>query len=98
MTYLPVILVIAVATWLSRVGGFHLGNRSLPPVVDRFLGWIPLAAFGALAAPGIAHGPGSIPARLLGAIAAAIVVIRFGPYWAGLLAGMGVFWIAMSLG
>lgn len=97
MSYLPLILVVAMATWLARAGGFHLARRSFPPVVDRFLAWIPVAAFAALIAPDMVHGPGAAPARLLGALMTVLVVSRAGPYWAALMAGMGVFWLSSAV-
>lgn len=97
MSYLPMILVVGVATWLARVGGFHIARRSLPPAIDRFLGWVPVGAFAALAAPGLVDGPGTFPARILGAIAAAVVISRVGPYWAALMAGMGIFWLVSAI-
>lgn len=93
MSYLPMIAVIAAATLAARIGGFHLARRTLPPAFDRFLAWVPVAAFAALAVPDIVDGPGTVPGRVLGAIVAAIVVSRAWPYWAALLAGMSVFWI-----
>jgi len=92
MSYLPMIFVIAAATLAARVGGFHLARRSLPPTFDRFLAWVAVAAFAALAVPDIVDGPGTVPGRVLGAIAAAVVVGRSLPYWAALLSGMVVFW------
>lgn len=97
MSHLPVILIVGAATWLARAGGFHLARRSFPPAVDRFLAWIPVAAFAALAVPDLVDGPGTPPARLLGAVATAIVISRVGPYWAALLAGMGVFWLTSAI-
>lgn len=98
MSYLPLILIIAVATWLARAGGFHLARRSLPPAIDGFLGWVPVAAFAALTAPGLVDGPGPAFARVGGAIAASIIVSRSLPYWAALAAGMGVFWLLSAIG
>jgi len=97
VSYLPLILVVGAATWLARAGGFHLARRAFPPAVDRFLAWIPVAAFAALAAPDLTQGPGTAPARLLAALVTVIVVSRAGPYWAALLAGMGVFWLTSAI-
>lgn len=87
------ILVIAILTYLTRIAGFRLGDRKLHPDVDRFLAYVPIAAFAALAIPGVAEGAGTFPARLIGAVAAAVVVYRIGHLWVGILAGMTGFWM-----
>ena len=86
------IAVVAGLTYLTRIAGFQLGQRQLPATFDRFLAYVPIAAFAALAIPGIADGSGTLPARLAGATLAALVVLRFSQLWLGLLAGMAGFW------
>ena len=90
-----VLLIVAVAgvTYLTRVAGFTLGKRTIPPVIDRFLAWVPVASFAALAVPGIADGGGTLPARIAGAVLATLIALRFGALWACLLAGMAGFWV-----
>lgn len=92
MERLPVIIAVAIATYVTRIAGFRLGNRTVPPAFNRFLTYVPVASFAALAAPDVADGPGTLSARLVGALLATLVVIRIGPLWAGLLAGMTGFW------
>jgi branched-subunit amino acid transport protein len=93
MERLSIILSVAALTYLTRIAGFRLGDRHLPPAFDRFLAYVPIAAFAALALPGVAEGAGAFPARLAGAALAALAVIRFGHLWTGLLAGMVGFWV-----
>ena len=93
MERLWIIISVAVLTYLTRIAGFRLGDRQLPATFDRFLAYVPVAAFAALAIPGVAEGAGTFPARLIGAILAALVVLRIGHLWAGLLAGMVGFWV-----
>ena len=88
-----IIVSVAVLTYLTRIAGFRLGDRQLPPAFDRFLAYVPVAAFAALSIPGVAEGAGTFPARLAGAALAAIVVLRFSQLWIGLLAGMAGFWV-----
>lgn len=98
-----VILVIAVLTYATRYSGMLLGAvatvaadgapRRLPPAAERFLDAVPLAAFAALVVPGVAEGPGSLPARLLAAGACAAVMTRVSQLWVGLAAGMAAFWL-----
>ena len=93
MERLWIILSVAALTYLTRIAGFRLGDRQLPPAFDRFLAYVPVAAFAALAVPGIAEGSGTFPARLAGAVLSAVVVLRFSQLWIGLLAGMAGFWV-----
>jgi branched-subunit amino acid transport protein len=92
------ILPIAVLTYLTRIAGFRIGSRELPRALDRFLIYVPVAAFSALAIPGVSEGAGTFPARLIGAALLAVVIYRFGHLWAGLLAGMAGFWLVGVLG
>ena len=96
MDDLGLIATVAVATYLTRVAGFALGEREVPPTVGRFLSYVPVAAFAALAAPGVAVG-GEIGPRLLAVVAAAVAVLRLGRLWVGLAAGMGAYWLARLL-
>ncbi len=93
MERLAMIVSVAVLTYLTRIAGFRLNDRNLPPSLDRFLAYVPVAAFAALAIPGIAEGAGTFPARFIGAAVCAVIVIRFGQLWAGLVAGMAGFWL-----
>jgi branched-subunit amino acid transport protein len=92
MERLWIIVSVAALTYLTRIAGFRLGDRNLPPAFDRFLVYVPVAAFAALAIPGVAEGTGPFPARLAGATLSALVVLRFSHLWTGLLAGMAGFW------
>lgn len=91
------VVAVALATYATRVTGFYAGGRALPPALDRFLGYVPVAVFAALAAPGVADGSGAMAPRLAGALAAAVVMLRFNRLWAGLAAGMGAFWLVAAL-
>jgi branched-subunit amino acid transport protein len=100
---LGLVLGVAVVTYGTRVAGFSLGRltgggqRALPPAFDRFLTYVPIAAFSALIVPDLADGPGALGARLLGVLAAALAVWRLEKLWAGLLLGMAAFWAAQLL-
>lgn len=95
---LLLVLAVAAVTYLTRVAGFALGDRQIPPTFDRFLAYVPVASFAALAIPGVADGAGTLPARIIGAALATLVVLRFGKLWACLLAGMGGFWLVGFVG
>ena len=96
MTVLLIVIAAGLATYATRLAGLLLGERQAPATVERFLGYVPVAVFAALAAPGLVNG-GEAPIRLLGAIAAAAAVLRFGQLWAGLVAGMTVYLLLRSL-
>ena len=91
------IVAVALIVYATRVGGFWLGDRSLPPVVERFLSYVPIAAFAALVAPGVADGPGGLSARLITTGAAIVVVLRLGRLWACMAVGMAVFWLVEGI-
>lgn len=93
MENMALILAAAVITYLTRIAGFALNPSLLSPRLHAALAYIPIAAFSALAVPGIATGSGTLDARLAGALAAALVIYRFSALWAGLTAGMLVFWL-----
>ena len=103
MGNLGLVLSVAAVTYATRVAGFSLGRwtgggaRALPPTFDRFLTYVPIAAFAALIAPDLASGPGALGPRLLGVLAAALAVWRLEKLWAGLLLGMAAFWAAQFL-
>jgi branched-subunit amino acid transport protein len=91
--YLPLIGAAALLTLGTRLGGLGLGDRAVPDALQRFLGYVPIAAFAALVTPGLGGGGNDQVPRLLAAGAAAVVVLRFRRLWACLATGMAVFWL-----
>ena len=96
MDRLGLILAVAAVTYATRLAGFALAGRALPNGVERFLAYVPVAAFAALIAPGIGAGGGELAPRLLGVAAATVAVLRLGRLWSGLAAGLGVYWLARA--
>ena len=96
MDRMGLILSVAAVTYATRLAGFALGRRAVPPAVERFLAFVPITAFAALVAPGLAVS-GDLAPRLLTATAATIAVLRFGKLWAGLVAGMAAYWAVRAL-
>lgn len=88
------VLAVAGATYLTRVIGFGLSKRTIPPAVDRFLGYVPVAAFAALIVPGINPGTPDLLPRILGLLVAVLITLRRPTLWAGLATGMATFWLA----
>jgi branched-subunit amino acid transport protein len=92
MERLALILAIGLATYAIRITGFALPATAIPPSIDRFLRYVPIAAFAALITPGIGAGTDDLLARLAGAALASIAVLRFRALWIGLTIGMAVYW------
>lgn len=97
MENMALVLAVAGVTYLTRIAGFSIGGRPIPPFVDRFLTYVPVAAFAALIVAGVDAGSADLLPRIIGLVLAAIVVLRWKALWAGLAAGMGVFWLGSIL-
>lgn len=91
--YLPLIAAAAVLTYATRITGLSLGSRTVPPVALRFLTYVPIAAFAALATPGIGGTDQDLIPRLAAAAIASLVVFRTRRLWTCLIVGMTVFWL-----
>ncbi len=97
MGTLGLILIAGLVTYGTRLVGFTLDQRRLPPLFGRFLDYIPVAVFAALIAPDLGLGTAELPARLIGITVAALAVWRTRHLWAGLIAGMLAFWLMRAL-
>jgi branched-subunit amino acid transport protein len=87
---MALILACAAVTYLTRVAGFALSGRDIPPLFDRFLRMVPVAAFAALTVPDLLAGA-SPPARVIAAVACGALILSTRKLWLGLLAGMAVY-------
>jgi branched-subunit amino acid transport protein len=94
---LALALAAGLVTYVTRIGGFLLGTRKVPAFAERFLKYVPVAAFTALFVPGAVTLDAQMPARLAGAAVAAVAVLWLRQLWAGLVAGMAVFWLVAVL-
>ncbi len=92
------IAIIAVLTYLTRVSGFLIGDRPIPPALDRFLGYVPVAVFAALVVPNVAPTGEHALARIVAVILAGAVAFRVRQLWASIGAGMVVFWVIRAAG
>lgn len=90
-------LLVGIATYCTRIAGFRLGRRAMPPFVDRFLGYVPAAMFAALIAPDLLPSAGEAPPRLLGALAATAALLYLKQLWLGLAIGMAAYWLVRAL-
>ncbi len=97
MANLGIIVAAALATYATRLAGFGLGGREVPPVLGRFLAYVPVAVFAALIAPDLGLGGADWAARGLGVAVASVAVWRTRQLWAGLALGMVVYWVARGM-
>lgn len=91
---MPLILAAAVITYLTRVTGFYLRADRLSPRFKGFLDDVPIAAFAALAAPGILTGGDETGPRIVAALVAAVFVWKFRTLWICIVTGVAAYWIA----
>lgn len=96
MERIGLILAVAAVTYLTRVTGFYTGGRTVSGAADRFLAYVPIAAFAALIASGLDGGSADLSPRLVGLGVAAVATLRFRQLWAGIAVGMAGFWITSA--
>jgi branched-subunit amino acid transport protein len=97
--YLPLILGMMLVTYLPRLLPLAaLARRPLPPLVRRFLAYIPYAALGALIIRGVAESAaGMMPATLAGVAVAAAFALRGGGLVSSVLAAIVAAYIVLSI-
>jgi branched-subunit amino acid transport protein len=91
---LLVIVAVGIITYMTRIAGFTLGAGRIPLTLYRFLTDVPVAAFAALAIPGILIGENDMPARVTAALVAGVITLRFGKLWLCILTGLATYWAA----
>lgn len=92
------IAAIAVLTYLTRISGFLIGRWTIPPMLHRFLGYVPVAVFAALVVPNVAPNSQHAVARILAVLLAGVVAFRVRQLWASIGAGMTIFWVLKAVG
>lgn len=97
--YLPLILGMMLVTYLPRLLPLAvLARRPLPPLLRRFLQYIPYAALGALITRGVAESaPGAMPATLAAIAVAAAVSFRGGGLVPSVVASIVAAYLVLSL-
>jgi branched-subunit amino acid transport protein len=102
---LALVLAVALVTYLTRLVGFRLrlgrgdgdGEPIVPVPVERFLAYVPVAAFASLVAPGVAGGSGALPARLVAVVCAAVAALCLRRLWLSIVAGLAGYWLVEAL-
>jgi branched-subunit amino acid transport protein len=103
---IALVLAVALVTYLTRLAGFRLRLRrgdgadeaELPAPIERFLGYVPIAAFAALVAPGVVEGSGDLAARLAAVACAAVAALRLRRLWLSIAAGLAGYWLIEGVG
>jgi branched-subunit amino acid transport protein len=98
MSDMALIVALAAVTYGLRLGGLVSGPTRTSPAFQRLLGHVPVAVLAALVALGLSEGGADaewLP-RLAGAAVAALLVLRRGPLWLTLGAGMGAYWLVLA--
>lgn len=91
---MPLILAAAVITYLTRITGFYLRADRFSPRFKQFLDDVPIAAFAALAAPGIFSSGDAFGPRVVAAAVAAVFVWKFRTLWICVVSGFAAYWVA----
>jgi branched-subunit amino acid transport protein len=94
MTGLVLVLLMGAVTYVTRIAGFVFGRWDVPPVIERFLSYVPVAAFAVLIVPGLELGTSEMWPRLVAGLAGGLVTLRWGALWLTLIVGMGCYWLA----
>jgi branched-subunit amino acid transport protein len=96
---MPLIVAAAVITYLTRITGFYLRADRFSARFKQFLDDVPIAAFAALAAPGILAGGDETGPRTVAALVAAVFVWKFRKLWVCIVTGFAAYWLArLALG
>lgn len=95
--HLLLIAACAVATYLTRIGGFWLADRDLPAPLRRGLPYVPVAAFAAIIAQGVGV-PGQVSLRLVVVAVTMAVMLVWKRVGVAIVAGMAGWWILRALG
>lgn len=91
------ILAAAAITYSTRISGFYLRSERLSPRFGAFLDDVPVAAFAALAVPGILAGGDETGPRSIAALVAGLFVYKFRSLWVCIVTGFAAYWIARLL-
>lgn len=100
MNYVLLIVGMMVVTYIPRlVPLVTLSQRPLPPVIQRFLLYIPYTALGALIIPGVSNATPEMPAAgLIGIAAAALCAWLKGGLIVPVLASIAATFLVLYLG
>lgn len=96
MTALWIILGMWGITFATRYVGLRLSGSTLSPFWRAFLRFVPVSVFAALIVPSSVNAP-DWPVRLVALALAGVALWRVQALWAGLLLGMGAYWLLRAV-
>ena len=88
MSPLELIVSLAAGIFGLRLAGLALAGATLPPTVERALGFVPVATLTALVVSSLAGRLDEGPSRLVAAAVAALAARRTGRAWVCILVGV----------
>jgi branched chain amino acid efflux pump len=88
---LTLILGLAAGIFGLRLSGLALAGATIPPPIERALGFVPVATLTALVVASLVGRLDEAPSRLTAAIVAGLAARRFGKAWVCILVGMAVY-------
>lgn len=95
--HLLLLAACAVATYLTRIGGFWLADRDLPAPLRRGLPYVPVAAFAAMVAQGVSV-EGQTSLRLAAVVVSIATMLLSRRVWLAIIAGMACWWLLRASG
>ena len=100
MSKLWIFLGMAAVTYATRVTMIALLGKEMPPLVQRWLRYVPAAVLAALIAPAalMPHGQLEWGTQMVAVAAGAVVAWRTRNVLATIVVGMAVFWVLGALG
>ena len=92
-----VIILMALVTYIPRLAGFALADRTISSFWLRFLHFVPITVFAALIVPALPGDEGEAGIRLIASALATLALWRAGRLWLGIAVGMGAFWLLRGI-
>src|SRR5687767_6871714 len=93
MNMLALILVMAACLYVVRLSGFALATATIPPRVERTLGYVPIATLTALVVASLAARDAQVPHGVVAAGFAVGIARLTGRAWACIAGGMLIYWL-----
>lgn len=100
MATLLIFIGMALVTYLTRVTMVAVLGREMPPLLRRWLRYVPPAVLSALIVPAIMAPQGQLQvgSPTLAGLVGAIAAWRTRSVWWTIVAGMAAFWILRAFG
>ncbi|MGH9173857.1 MAG: AzlD domain-containing protein [Vicinamibacterales bacterium] len=93
MSTLALILVMAACLYAVRLSGFALATATIPPRVERTLGYVPIATLTALVVASLAARDTHLTHGIVAAAFAVVIARLTRRAWACIAGGMLIYWL-----